>query len=108
VLLVGDTRSAQPLSWALGEVQVLHPPLDDGSQPAAAPYRCWAAACLPAVLGASAMHRRLLRHNMCQLPAALYPLLSVHCSQTFPTLKHPPCPASPPLPWPPCPALHAG
>lgn len=39
VLLVGDTRSAQPLSWALGEVQVLYPPLDDGSQPAAAPSR---------------------------------------------------------------------
>ncbi|KAL4447820.1 hypothetical protein ABPG75_005039 [Micractinium tetrahymenae] len=38
-LVVGDARTLQPLLWALGEVQVLHPPLDDGSQPAAAPYR---------------------------------------------------------------------
>jgi hypothetical protein len=39
-LIVGDTRSAEPLLWGLGEANVLHPPLDDGSQPAAAPYRC--------------------------------------------------------------------
>lgn len=39
-LLVGDTRSAQPVQWSLGEVQVLHPPLDDGSQPEGAAYRC--------------------------------------------------------------------
>ncbi|EFN54670.1 hypothetical protein CHLNCDRAFT_135274 [Chlorella variabilis] len=38
-LLVGDTRSAQPVQWSLGEVQVLHPPLDDGSQPEGAAYR---------------------------------------------------------------------
>lgn len=38
-LLVGDARTAQPLLWVLGEVAVLLPPLDDGSQPAAAPYR---------------------------------------------------------------------
>ncbi|KAL4853920.1 Dolichyl-diphosphooligosaccharide--protein glycosyltransferase subunit 2 [Chlorella vulgaris] len=38
-IIVGDTRAAQPLLWTLGEVQVLHAPLDDGSQPAAAPYR---------------------------------------------------------------------
>ncbi len=33
-LLVGDTRAAAPLDWRLGELTVLHPPLDDGSQPA--------------------------------------------------------------------------
>lgn len=38
-LLIGDTRSAQPLEWAVGTVQVLYAPLDDGSQPVAAPYR---------------------------------------------------------------------
>ncbi|KAI7837704.1 hypothetical protein COHA_008497 [Chlorella ohadii] len=38
-LLVGDTRSAQPVEWALGEVKVLYPPQDDGSQPEAKPYR---------------------------------------------------------------------
>lgn len=38
-LLVGDTRTAHPLLWTLGEVEVLHPPLDDGSQPQAKPYR---------------------------------------------------------------------
>ncbi|KAL4442492.1 hypothetical protein ABPG77_005076 [Micractinium sp. CCAP 211/92] len=38
-LVVGDARTAQPLLWVLGEVEVLLPPLDDGSQPAAAPYR---------------------------------------------------------------------
>jgi hypothetical protein len=38
-IIVGDTRATQPLLWTLGEVQVLHAPLDDGSQPAAASYR---------------------------------------------------------------------
>lgn len=32
-LLLGDTRAAAPVEWRLGEVAVLHVPLDDGSQP---------------------------------------------------------------------------
>jgi oligosaccharyltransferase complex subunit delta (ribophorin II) len=38
-LLVGDSRSAQPVDWSLGEVKVLYAPQDDGSQPEAKPYR---------------------------------------------------------------------
>ena len=39
-LLLGDTASPQPLAWRLGEVAVLQPPLDDGTQPAHAESRC--------------------------------------------------------------------
>lgn len=38
-LLLGDAGAAAPLEWALGEVTVRHPPLEDGSQPAAGPAR---------------------------------------------------------------------
>lgn len=33
-LLVGDTGITAPLEWRMAELTVLHPPLDDGSQPA--------------------------------------------------------------------------
>lgn len=46
-LLVGDSRSTQPVEWALGEVKVLYPPQDDGSQPEAKPYRALDAAFRP-------------------------------------------------------------
>jgi hypothetical protein len=102
VLLVGDTRSAQPLSWALGEVQVLYPPLDDGSQPAAAPSRCqeWTAACLLSMLPAC--------RAGCRGHAPLLAPQCVPADGSQATALNLPSPAPPALPHLPCPALHTG